>query len=474
MNCPKCQFENPDGMKFCGECGTKLEFQCPSCDFANPPGFKFCGECGHDLAVSPDSKPLPKDLTPDDKAKPLQPQRPPDAERRQLTVMFCDLVDSTALSAKLDPEDLREIVRAYQEASSEVIDRYDGHIAQYLGDGLLVYFGFPRAHEDDARRAVRSGLEIVEAIEALNTRLEQDQSVQLAVRVGIHTGLVVVGEVGGGARQENLALGETPNIAARLEGLAQPNTVAISEATARLAKGAFVLEDPQAHRLKGVTEPVTIFRVLGTTDARAEEDELVPDRRIPLVGRDEEVGLLRRRWEQSKEGLGQVVLISGEAGIGKSALVETERAHVVREGLTRIVFRCSPYHTHSALYPVITHMERVFGLQADDASEGKLAKLEEVMGEYSFPLAEVVPAFAAMLSIPLPERYPVPTGTPQQRKQHTQDALVAWLLEEAERRPVLAVWEDLHWADPSTLEFLGLLVDQAPTAPILPGPPART
>jgi class 3 adenylate cyclase/predicted ATPase len=465
MNCPECQFENEVNKKFCTKCGTKLSPKCPSCDSEIGDDDLFCGECGHNLTISATSP--PKDFTPDDKVSPLQPQRAPEAERRQLTVMFCDLVDSTALSTQLDPEDLREIVRAYQEASAGVIERYDGHIAQYLGDGLLVYFGFPQAHEDDARRAVRAALGILDAVGERMAHLERDQGVQLAVRVGVHTGLVVVGEMGGGDRQEHLALGETPNIAARLEALAEPNTVVISGATARLAKGAFVLEDLGAHGLKGVAEPVLVARVLGPVDERIEEDELVPDRGLPLVGRDEEVGLLRRRWGQSKEGLGQVVLISGEAGIGKSALVETQRAHVVREGLTRMVFRCSPYHTHSALYPVITHMERLFGLQADDSPEAKLAKVEEVMGAYSFPLAEVVPLFAALLSIPLPERYPVPTGTPQQQKQRTQDALAAWLLEEAERQPVLAVWEDLHWADPSTLEFLGLVVDQAPTAPML-------
>jgi class 3 adenylate cyclase len=349
--------------------------------------------------------------------------------------MFCDLVESTALSAKLDPEDLREVVRAYEEASSEVIGRYDGHIAQYLGDGLLVYFGFPRAHEDDAQRAVRSGLEIVEAVEALNKRLEQDKSIQVAVRVGVHTGLVVVGEMGGGDRQENLALGETPNIAARLEGLAKPNTVVISGATAHLVRGAFVLEDLGAHDLKGVAEPVPVARVLGPLDELIEEDELAPDRKIPLVGRDEEVGLLRRRWDQSKEGLGQVVLISGEPGIGKTALVETVRAHVAGEGLMRIIFRCSPYHTHSAHYPVIAHMERLCGFKPDDSSETKVSKLEGVMGEYSFSLADVVPLFAELLTIPLPERYLAPSGTPLERKQRTQDALAAWMLEEAERQP---------------------------------------
>jgi class 3 adenylate cyclase len=274
-------------------------------------------------------------------AAPATEQVVPDAERRQLTVMFCDLADSTQLSGRLDPEDLREVIRAYQQASAEVIEQFDGHVAQYLGDGLLVYFGFPRAHEDDAERAVRAGLGILDAIGALHAHLERDKGVQLAVRVAVHTGLVVVGGMGGGDRRANLALGETPNIAARLEGLAQPNTVVISGATARLAGGAFVLEDLGAHHPKGVAEPVSVVRVLGPVDELAEEEDFGPERRTPLVGRDEEVGLLQRRWDQSKDGLGQVVLISGEAGIGKSALVETVRAQVVGEGVTRNRFPLS-------------------------------------------------------------------------------------------------------------------------------------
>jgi class 3 adenylate cyclase len=267
-----------------------------------------------------------------------------EAERRQLTVMFCDLADSTKLSQQLDPEDLREVVRAYQATTAEVIHQYEGHIAQYLGDGLLVYFGWPVAHEDDAQRALHAGLGIVDAImTTLNANLKRDKNIQLTVRLGIHSGPVVVGEMGGGGRHENLATGETVNIASRLEGLAVPNTVVISAVSARLVRDAFALEDLGIHALKGVAEPMQMFRVLGPLEIHEDETAAVG---VPfLVGRDEEVGLLIRRWEQSKEGMGQVVLISGEAGIGKSSLVETIRAHVLQEGLTRITFRCSTYHT---------------------------------------------------------------------------------------------------------------------------------
>jgi class 3 adenylate cyclase len=366
-----------------------------------------------------------------------------EAERRQLTVMFCDLADSTQLSQQLDPEDLREVIRAYQATAAEVIHQYAGHLAQYLGDGLLIYFGWPVAHEDDAQRALHAGLGLVEAVTTtLNPRLQRDNGVQLTVRLGVHTGPVVVGETGNGGRHENLATGETVNIAARLEGLAAPNTIAISHVTARLVREAFELDDLGPRELKGVAEPMPVFRVLGAVAGY--EDE-TPVAGVPfLVGRDEELGLLRRRWEQAKESLGQVVLISGAAGIGKSALTEVLRAHVRDDGLPRVAFRCSAYHQNSALYPIIAHVERLLHFQRDDTPETKRDKLEQGLQGYSLPLDEVVPLFAALLSVPLDDRYPKLTLTPQQQKQQTLDTLVGWMLEEAEKQPVLVAWEDLH------------------------------
>jgi predicted ATPase len=278
----------------------------------------------------------------------------------------------------------------------------------------------------------------------------------------------VVGEVGGGEKREHLALGETPNIAARLQGLAAPDTVVISTVTARLVHSAFALEELGTQQLKGVTEPLAVARVLGLRETQSvEEDTLLIG--VPfLVGRDEEVGLLRRRWEQSKEGLGQVVLISGEPGIGKTTLVETLRTEVPREGATRITFRCSPYHQNSALYPVIEHLQRVCQFERDDPPAARLEKLERVLAAYRFPLAETVPLFAALLSVPVSEgRYPALSLTPQQQRQQTHDALAAWLMEETERQVVVVVWEDLHWADPSTLEVLELIIDQTPTVRML-------
>ncbi|MCZ6871972.1 MAG: AAA family ATPase, partial [bacterium] len=390
----------------------------------------------------------------------------PEAERRQLTVMFCDLADSTKLSQQLDPEDLREVVRAYQATAAEVVQQYAGHMAQYLGDGLLIYFGWPQAHEDDAQRAAHAGLGIVEALTTkLNPRLEREKGVQLTVRLGIHTGPVVVGEMGGGGRHENLATGETVNIASRLEGLAAPNTVLLSNVTARLVRGMFALEDLGPHEFKGMAEPMPVFRVLGPMEDHEDETAAVG---VPfLVGRDEEVGLLMRRWEQAKAQLGQVVLISGEAGIGKSSLLAAVRAQVMDEGYRRLTFRCSPYHTHSALYPVIMHLEHMLGFDRDDGPDARLDKLEQALQTTDLPLQEAVPLLATLLSVPSDDRYPAPTLSPQQHRQQTLDTLVGWLLEEAEHQPVLAMWEDLHWADPSTLEMLGLILEQTPTVSML-------
>src|SRR5215471_13272448 len=315
----------------------------------------------------------------------------PDAERRQLTVLFCDLVDSTKLSGQLDPEDLREVIRAYQASSAEVIDRFEGHIAQYLGDGLLVYFGYPRAHEDDAQRAVRAGREIVTAIGALNARLEREKRIRLAVRVGIHTGLVVVGEIGTTGRREQLALGETPNIAARIQGLAGSNTVIVSAATWRLVHGYFVSRDLGAHVLKGVGTAVGLHEIRGASGAQTRLDIAGTRGLTPLVGRDPEVTMLLERWHQAKTGLGQAVVLIGEAGIGKSRLVLVLKERLAGEPHLDWECRCSPYRENSALYPIIDLLHRLFQWQPADAVEAKLDKMEEALHQYRLPLTESVP-----------------------------------------------------------------------------------
>jgi TOMM system kinase/cyclase fusion protein len=401
---------------------------------------------------------------------PPHPNPPPlDAERRQLTVLFCDLVDSTVLARQLDPEELREVVRAYQATCAKVIARFEGHIAQYLGDGLLVYFGYPLAHEDDAQRAVRAGLGMIEAVGQLNTRLGQEQGVHLAVRLGVHTGLVVVGDVGEGTRQEQLALGETPNLAARLQGIAAPDILVISAATLQLLGGFFSCQALGTPLLKGFAQPLEVYRVLSESTARSRLEATESTSLTPLVGREQEVRLLRERWAQVKDGLGQVVLLSGEAGIGKSRLVQVLKDQVATEPQAWLTpCQCSPYHQHTALYPWIDLLERVV-LQFDreESPQQKLRKLEGFLVQYGLPLPEAVPLFAALLSLPLPTEYASLTVAPEQQKQLTLQALLTILRRIAAQQPVLFVMEDLHWVDPSTLEFLSLMVEQGATAPIL-------
>jgi predicted ATPase/class 3 adenylate cyclase len=393
----------------------------------------------------------------------------PEAERRQLTVLFCDLVDSTRLASQLDPEDWRAVVRAYQETCAKVIARFDGHIAQYLGDGLLVYFGYPLAHEDDAQRAVRAGLGMVEALGQLNIRLKRERGVELAMRLGIHTGVVVVGEVGGGTRQEQLALGETPNLAARLQGLAAPNTLAISGATFQLLGGFFVCQPLGTPPLKGVAQPLAVYQVLYESMARSRLEAVGSTSLTPLVDREQEVGLLRERWARVKDGLGQVVLLSGEAGIGKSRLVQALQEQVATEPQAWLTpCQCSPYYQHTALYPIIDLLERVaLRFEREETPEQKLHKLEGLLVQYGLSLAEAIPLFATLLSLPLGTAYVPLTGSPAQQKQQTLQALLTILLRIAAQQPVLFIMEDLHWVDPSTLELLSLLVDQGPTARIL-------
>ncbi|MBI3799917.1 MAG: AAA family ATPase, partial [Deltaproteobacteria bacterium] len=474
MQCLQCQHENSEAAKFCEECGSRLAQACPSCGHEVSPKAKFCSECGSALTTDVQS---PKSQVP----SPAPPPSPPegissDGERRQLTVMFCDLVGSTALSERLDPEELREVMRTYQQVSAEVIGRYEGHIAQYLGDGLLVYFGYPVAHEDDAQRAVRAGLEIVGAIRGQGSGARgrgrpQTQNAQLVqplqVRLGIHTGVVVVSEMGGGSKREQLALGETPNIAARLQSLAEPDTVVLSAATQRLVAGLFEYQDLGPQTLKGISTPLSVYRVVGESEAQSRFEAAIGKGLTPLVGREEELGLLRRRWEQAKAGEGQVVLLSGEPGIGKSRLVQALKEHVSTEGAPRIEFRCSAYHQNSAFHPIIEHLQRLLQFASHDTPQVKLAKLQQTLAVYHFPQADTLSLLAALLSLPQPEGVPPLTLSPQKQKQKTQEALVAWIVEEVERAAVYCAWEDLHWADPSTLEILTLVLDQVPTTRLL-------
>ena len=391
-----------------------------------------------------------------------------DAERRQLTVMFCDLVGSTELSQKLDPEDLRELNRAYQDACKAAIERYEGYVARYMGDGVLAYFGYPRAHEDDAERAIFAGLGVVESVVGLNATVGDQQAVELGVRVGIATGLVVVGDIiGEGASQERAVVGETPNLAARLQAIAEPNAVVVAPDTHRLTAGHFQFRSLGEKRLKGIAQPVEAWQALSEGTAESRFEALHGQRLTPLVGRDEEAALVVRRWQRAKESEGQVVLISGEPGIGKSRLCETVRARIAEQRHFRLGYQCSPYHTNSAFHPVISQLEHAAQIRPQSSAAEKLDRLEALLRESSDALEEDVPLFAALLSIPLAERYSPIDNDAQEQKEQTLEALVRQLEALSAQRPVLILFEDLHWVDPSTLELLDTLVERVEELPVL-------
>ena len=389
------------------------------------------------------------------------PWKAADGGRRQLTVMFCDLVGSTALSAKMDPENLHKLVRGFQQTCGAAIKRYDGYIAQYLGDGLLVYFGYPAAHEDDAIRAVRTSLDILAQLQRL------DNVDRLEVRIGIHTGLVVVGEVGDGDSREQLAMGETPNIAARLQSVAAPNSIVISAETQHLVRGFFDCENLGKQDLKGLSQGVTIFRVVGTGNALSRFDVSLQQGLTPLVGREEELELLRRRWERAKAGEGQVVLLSGEAGIGKSRLTQALRDTMAEESHRSALFRCSPYFQNSAYYPVRELLLKFLHFEQLDSPAAKIMALTEALERVEMSDPETITLVAAVLALQLPTDYaPLQFGA-QKQKEQTLQILASWFRKMSVDRPFRVEFEDLHWADPSTLELLGVLIDEIADAKIL-------
>lgn len=415
---------------------------CSACGFVNPFEFRFCGGCGTAL-----ERTTPETL----------PQRP-QPERRQLTVLFCDLVGSSMLATQLDPEELRDLIMAYQSACTLAIRRYDGTVSRYVGDGILALFGFPLAHEDDPERAVRAGLDIVAAMRKLPMPAGAGGSHSLSVRVGIATGLVVVGDlVGEGASEEHAVVGETPNLAARLQGLATPNAVVVAAGTRALLGERFEYCDLGLHALHGFSEPVRASQVLAARVGASRFEAAQPARLLPIVDRDEYTRWLRRLWHEAEHTGGRVALLSGEAGIGKSRIVEALREQIGGTPYAALRYQCSPHYANTALHPVIEQIERAAGIAHEDTAHTKLERLATWLGSTA-AAGDAVPLLAALLSIPSDERFPMPAMSPQRQKERTFEVLIEFMQKLARVWPLPVVFEDVHWIDPTTKEFLTLLI----------------
>ena len=386
------------------------------------------------------------------------------AERRHLTVMICDLVGSTALSARLDPEDMGAVIDAYQATCARITLSYDGFIADFRGDGIFAYFGYPRAHEDDAERTVRAGLDIIAAVARLETRAGEP----LSVRIGIATGLVVVGDRGGeGKLREHAVVGDAPNLAARLQTLVEPNTVVVAESTRRLLGDLFLLRDLGQHELKGIGEPAGAWAVEGLSPSESRFKAVRQAGRADLIDRKTEMDFLLERQRLAWNGEGQIILISGEPGIGKSRLAAALADRVARQPHTQFRYQCSPYHANSALHPIIDQLERVAQFKADDTPGRRLDKLEALLALGTTQVQAVAPLFAALLSIPLGDRYPQLAFSPAQQRRRTLAALLDQFESHARQQPILLLIEDAQWADDTSLELLNLIVERARQLPIV-------
>jgi class 3 adenylate cyclase len=384
-------------------------------------------------------------------------------ERRQVTVMFSDLVGSTALSARMDPEDLREVISAYQNCVAETVGRFGGFVAKYMGDGVLVYFGYPQAHEDDAERAVRTGLALLEAVAAIRPTVPTRPQ----IRVGITTGLVVIGElIGEGAAEERVAVGETLNLAARMQAVASPDSMVVGELTRQLAGAAFDYQDLGPRELKGIPGELRLWRVMGESGVRGRFDSRVIKGLTPFVGRAEEVGLLRRRWDYAKDGDGQLILLSAPAGFGKSRITQAFREQLGDSSITCLQYFGSPFHVNSPFYPFIRHLEWTAGIVRTDTGTQKLDKLEGILEGTAESKIEAAPLLAALLSIPFGERYP-PLQINELVKQRTMEILEEQLIQLSSRGPVLVVFEDAHWIDPTSLELMNKVIRRVADLPVM-------
>lgn len=458
MECINCASENREGRKFCGGCGIALPMFCVSCGFTNEPDDAFCGGCGSKVADPPRPAFVPARLPRSDIFE---------GDRRQLTVMFCDLVGSTLMSEQLDPEEMARFLTAYRLACADVVERYGGFVANYMGDGLLVYFGYPHAHEDDAQRAIRAGLSVIEAIKNLNKDFGTVTQ-ELNVRLGVNTGLVVAADIDAGERRDKIAVvGDTTNIAARLQSLAEPGTIVIGRRTHRLIEGLFTCKALGPKKLKGMSGPIEVFRVCEATDARSSFEAKLRLGLTPMAGRHKEMGILTDRWDHAREGIGQVVLLSGEPGVGKSRVLQNFQSIVTDDGCGSISFICSNYGQDTPFHPVVDFIERALQVGSNATSEDTLQKLDAFLADLGLAEPEYASLIAAMLNVPAVGRYEVPTPTPEDRKSKTLNALVAVVNAFARKGPLLVLVEDLQWADPSTLEFLDLLVESVSTTSIL-------
>ena len=450
-------------MRFCGHCGSSLALRCPACGTESQPGFRFCGACGTGLGTAPAPDAAESGESTENTGSQEATPAPQAAERRQTTVLFCDLVDSTRLSDELDPEDLREVIRRYQAAAALIVDQYSGHIAQYLGDGLLIYFGYPTAQEDDAQRAVDAGLQILGAVGTLRTPTGEP----LRARIGVHTGLGVAGEMGGGnAKREQSVVGKTPNVAARLQGLAEPNALVISSATHQLVAPYFVSRALGPQRLKGISEPVDALVVERHSEVRARFEGAMLRGLTPLVGREAELAILTDRYRRAVAGRGQTVLLAAEAGVGKSRMLHATLG-AANADTTRLTAHCAPNAQTSSLMPVVELLRQLVGIIRTDRPAEALQKLRECLVRQHTPDAEGLALLAGFLSLPLPSGVAAPVLSAQKLRERTLRLLRRMLVAEAQTKSVIVVFEDLHWVDPSTLEFVEQLMDEGSKSSLL-------
>ena len=468
VQCPSCLKENPPGVLFCGFCGSKMERICHSCGAANPAQFRFCGQCGTALRAEG----LHQELASVQRRSEVPLSA---AERRQITILFSDLVGSTQMSRVLDPEDLRELIAEYRHEVADAVIAYAGEIARYMGDGILAYFGYPAAHENDAARAIHAGLDIVRRVSGAGRDFESRYGVRPQVRVGIHTGIVVAGDLASGALFERMSVvGDTPNIAARLQELARPNSVAVGPTTARLVARHFRLRSLGLQHLKGVDEELEIFEVAETADLNARLQSIEPYG-TPFQNRVQERELLWDRWRRaSGEGLGQVVVIEGDAGIGKSRLARDLRDRVAATPHGWIDWTGSPFALNSAFAPISQALRREIAHASDLEAGDTRARLRRVLGDVEAVVPEVFALAAELLDVPDEDRSLVEGWSVARRRQRLMEALAQWILERARRQALVLSVEDIHWMDPSTQELVTMIVRQAPTASLLMVVTSRT